>query len=635
MTENANDAKNANNVFSLEQFEYLCYSRQHEPAARELMRLLALIDRNYGKLAGNFSLSVSPAVPAAELEQHVLARVTSAISALFSDPGFHVSPDGFGQMINFQRWLSALFGASHFINCDHILRSLNLGGPEAKDFQVKPPDLVKFCILYSPESELPLDVEMLWAQNKPLAAALFMALLSPRFLGTPAAHSKREALLGWLPDRLQELESLDSLPVAVLHDVYMHCSYADLPQRHRIKGAINALIEKKLAEAGIADIDDFGAPGEVAGKPVLLVLLEWFSGGHSIYRTHSKTLEAARRHFHVVAIGYQANTDELGRAVFDEFIAFDRPGDLLGCLAQLRALAGQRRPQALYMPSVGMFPITMFAANLRVAPLQVAALGHPATTGSSRIDYISVEDDFVGDPACFSERLLRLPADGQPYRPSAIPFDVPVLERSDKPYVNVAIAATTMKLNPRFLMACQKIAELALQPPGGLAPKQVRFHFLIGQAQGLLYPQLQRLVLRYVPGASVYPHQPYQQYLSIFNQCDMFLSPLPFGNTNGIIDAFTVGLPGVCKTGPEVFEHIDEGLFRRVGLPDWTIAATLDDYILAAVRMATDFGARAELYRHLADPQYLQRLFEGRPESLGDALVQLIRNRAEGAAAQS
>ena len=610
-------------IFSLERFEYLCYSRQHEPAARELVRLLVLIDRNYGKLASNFSLSVSPAVPAAALEQHVLTRVTSAISALFSDPGFHISPDGFGQLINFQRWLSSLFGASHFVHCDHILRSLNLGGPDAADFRLKPLDLVKFCILYSPESELPLDVEMLWQQNKPLAAALFMALMSPRFLGTPAAHSKREALLGWLPDRLHELDSLDALPVGVLHDVYMHCSYADLPQRHRIKGAINALIEKKLREAGLHDIEDAAAP-PTGEKPLMLVLLEWFSGGHSIYRTHSKTLEAARRHFHVVAIGYQANTDELGRAVFDGFIPFDTPGDMLACLAQLRALAAARKPRVLYMPSVGMFPITMFAANLRVAPLQVAALGHPATTHSRRIDYISVEEDFVGDPACFSEKLLRLPADGQPYRPSAIPVSLPRLTRTDKPYVNVAIAATTMKMNPRFLAACQKIAELALQPPDGRPGKQVRFHFLVGQAQGLLYPQLQRLILRYVPGASVYPHQPYQEYLSIFNQCDMFLSPLPFGNTNGIIDAFTVGLPGVCKTGPEVFEHIDEGLFRRVGLPDWAIATTLDDYILAAVRMITGVDERDALYRHLADPQHLQRLFEGRPEALGDALAALI-----------
>lgn len=608
-------------IFSLEKFEYLCYGRQQEAAARELVRLLMLIDRHYGQLAGNFSLQVSPAVTQAELEQHMLTRITSAISALLSDPSFHISPNGFGQLINFQRWLAALFGASHFINADHILRSLKLGGPQAEVFEVKPLDLVKFCLLYSPESELPLDVEALWAQNKPLAAALFLALLSPRFLGTPAAHSKREALLNWLPDRLQELDSLEGLPVGVLHDVYMHCSYADLPQRHRIKGAINQLILKKLQADGLGDLQHEGG-GRVAGKPVMLVLLEWFSGGHSIYRTHSKTLEAARRHFHVVAMGYAANTDELGRAVFDEFITLDHPADLPGCLRTLRQTAQTLQPRVFYMPSVGMFPITMFAANLRVAPLQVAALGHPATTCSPRIDYISVEEDFVGDAACFTEALLRLPADGQPYRPSAIPFAVPRLERHDQAVVNVAIAATTMKLNPRFLAACQKIVELAAQAPQGAA-RQVRLHFLVGQAQGLLYPQLQRLILRYVPSAQVYAHQPYQQYLSLFNQCDMFLSPLPFGNTNGIIDAFTVGLPGVCKTGPEVFEHIDEGLFRRVGLPDWTIAATLDDYILAAVRMATDYPTRSALYAQLAQPQAMQRLFEGRPEALGDALAAL------------
>lgn len=617
----------ADEVFSLEKFEYLCYSRQREPAARELVRLLVLIDRNYGTLTHNFSLSVSPAVSPATLEQHILSRVTSAISALFSDPEFHISPDGFGQLINFQRWLSSLFAASHFINCDHILRSLNLAGHDAQEIQVKPLDLVKFCLLYSPESELPLDVEMLWAQNRPLAAALFLALMSPRFLGTPAAHSKREALLGWLPEHLAEIDKLDALPVAVLHDVYMHCSYADLPQRHRIKGAINTLIERKLREAGIDDLAPAAhstqpAPAPAQDKPVLLVLLEWFSGGHSIYRTHSKTLEAARRHFHVVAMGYEANTDELGRAVFDEFIAFAQPGDMLGCLRELRRTAEARRPAVFYMPSVGMFPITMFAANLRVAPIQVAALGHPATTHSARIDYISVEDDFVGDAACFSEKLLRLPADGQPYRPSATPFSVPRLQRADHAVVNIAVAATTMKINPRFLLACQKIAALAQQAPAGQA-RQVHFHFLVGQAQGLLYPQLQRLILRYVPGATVHAHQPYQQYLSIFNQCDMFLSPLPFGNTNGIIDAFTVGLPGVCKTGPEVFEHIDEGLFRRVGLPDWTIAQSLDDYIRAAVRMATHYAERRALYRYLEDPRPLQRLFEGRPESLGDALIGL------------
>ena len=609
-------------VFSLEQFEYRCYSHDHEAAARDLVRLLQLIDRNYGRLSEQFSLSVSPAITASELENHVLTRLTSAISALFSDPGFRISPDGFGQLINLQRWLSSLFAASAFVNCDHILRSLNLLGHESRDFQLAEQDLVKFCILYSPESELPLDVELLWARNPGLAAALFMALLSPRFLGTPAAHSKREALLAWLPDRLDQLDSLDTLPISVLHDVYMHCSYADLPQRHRIKASINRLIERKLDSVGIHPLPlSRGAIDHASQKPLMLVLVEWFSGGHSIYRTHSRTLEAARRDFHVVGIGYGANVDDLGRQVFDEFVEFAEPDDLFACLRQLRDLADARQAQVFYMPSVGMFQITLFASNLRIAPLQVAALGHPATTASRHIDCISVEDDFVGDPDCFSERLLRLPADGQPYRPSALAVNLPRIAREDGPVVNIAVAATTMKLNPGFLASCQAIAVQTFQQSG----KRVHFHFLVGQAQGLLYPQLLRLVERYVREATVYPHQPYQDYMAILNRCDLFLSPFPFGNTNGIIDALTVGLPGVCKTGPQVFEHIDEGLFRRVGLPQWTIAQTREDYVQAAVRMAANHGERVALYQHLATDEPLRTLFSGRSHALSEALLNELR----------
>jgi hypothetical protein len=603
-------------TFSLEKFEYLCYARQQEPAARELIKLLLLIDRNYGKLDKNFMLTLSSVVGPEERDLHALTRITSAISALFSDPSFHISPDGFGQLITFQRWLSALFAASPFINCDHILKSLNFLGPDAKDFQVTERDLVKFCILYSSESEIPLDVVLLWRQNKQLAAALFMALLSPRFLGTPAAHSKREALLGWLPAHLEEIETLNILPLGILHDVYMHCSYADLPERHAIKRPINRLIRKELGKMGLHDVAPAVVPAVAApSKPVMLVLLEWFSGGHSIYRTHSKSLEAARRHFHLLAIAYTNNIDDLGRAVFDEVVEFNAPDDMIACLRQVHALADARKPAVLYMPSVGMFPITMFAANLRLAPLQVGALGHPATTHSDFIDYISVEDDFVGDPACFSEKLLRLPKDGQPYRPSAIEFSVPMRERQDQPYVNVAIAATTMKINPGFLEACQRIRNQS--------HRKIRFHFLIGQAQGLIYPQIVRLIQRYLPGADVYAHQPYQEYMTIFSRCDMFINPFPFGNTNGIIDAVMVGLPGICKTGPEVFEHIDEALFRRLQMPDWTIADTIEKYILAAVRMADNFEERAALYRRLAQPGCLDVLFEGHPEYLGERLHQI------------
>ncbi|MGA1473398.1 MAG: peptide transporter, partial [Burkholderiaceae bacterium] len=141
----------------------------------------------------------------------------------------------------------------------------------------------------------------------------------------------------------------------------------------------------------------------------------------------------------------------------------------------------------------------------------------------------------------------------------------------------IAVAATTMKLNPNFLKACRGIQERAQA-----AQASVQFVFLVGQAIGLLYPSVKQVIQSYLPTAEVWGHQAYPDYLEKMASCDFFLSPFPFGNTNGIIDAVSIGLNGICKTGPEVFEHIDEGLFRRLGFPDNQIAKTVEDYVNAA-----------------------------------------------------
>jgi hypothetical protein len=53
---------------------------------------------------------------------------------------------------------------------------------------------------------------------------------------------------------------------------------------------------------------------------------------------------------------------------------------LLDQLKHIQKEAQQRNVSICYMPSVGRFPLTMWVANLRVAPLQMMALGHPANT---------------------------------------------------------------------------------------------------------------------------------------------------------------------------------------------------------------------------------------------------------------
>lgn len=610
-------------AFSLEKFESLAYSRNREMGMRELLALLHDLDEHYGNVGAQFSALPLQSVSERELNQHIWTRAAAAASCLLADDALFFAPEWRQNVLAHHRWLSTLFAATPFRNADHVMRALNLSEGDQKSnlnqLQIGEADLLKFCLLYSPESEVPLDLDALWKADKVLAAGLCLVLLSPRFLGSPSAHTKREKILPWLTQHLAQIDDIEQLPLGVLHDLYMHCSYADRADKHDIKKPINELIRRKLSLNGFKDLEPTAAKRSKKTnkkKPVLLVVLEWFTSSHSIYRTHSLTMEAAREQFEVIALAYENCTDDITRKVFDELVTIPRQSSLMDQIRFIQKEASQRDAKVLYMPSVGMFPLTMWLTNLRIAPLQMIALGHPATTHSHAIDYVVVEEDYVGNEACFSEKLLKLPKDGMPYRPSAAAEGLKVIVKpKPKPeVVLIAMCATTMKINPRFLNTCARIVKESKVP--------VHFQFLIGHAMGLSFPNLQRVVHQYLgPHVTVFPHQHYTAYMDVIAGCDMFINPFPFGNTNGIIDTISAGLVGICKTGPEVHEHIDEGLFQRLGLPEWLITQTEEDYVKAAVRLANNHEERLSLRQTYSGADKVNVLFEGRPQIMGEQFL--------------
>ena len=210
-----------------------------------------------------------------------------------------------------------------------------------------------------------------------------------------------------------------------------------------------------------------------------------------------------------------------------------------------------------------MFPITIYLSNLRLAPIQVTAVGHAATSQSPFIDYYAVDEDFVGDPKTFSEKLILMPPDGMPHVPSARAAPIaPILREAPQP-VRIAIASSIMKLNPRFLGALRKVAETC--------PVPLQFVFMPGFARGVLHAQTRNVIWRYLPHATVHTELPFDRYMAELNSCDLFLNPFPYGNMNSITDTAALGLAGICRTGPSLAEHIDEGMFARLGLPKWLL----------------------------------------------------------------
>ena len=274
-------------AFSLPYFEFLVCGRRYEDAGRLLILMLEQLDTQYGRW-DVFSLKQH----SIQQQEHYCNRLAAAIGNLFSDPGFVLSEKGFLQLINFHRWIALIFAASPFGHADHVITNLNqVGEGCAHPLRFEQNSFLKFCVMYLPESGIPLQPDILWQFNSNAAAALFLALLSPRILPSAVGHAKRELLLGWLPERLLTLDSLEHLPERILHDVYMHCSYADIAEKHAIKRSINSHLRKALLHNGLSD-NHLSPPSR--DKPLMLIILEWFNSGHSIYRTHSSTLRAAR-----------------------------------------------------------------------------------------------------------------------------------------------------------------------------------------------------------------------------------------------------------------------------------------------------------------------------------------------------
>ena len=601
---------------SVIQFEKAITEKNYEAACTELLDILNKIDTNFGDIEGiDFDYPQQLETLMQDRIVYFCTRMANAITQLFCDPQFSLSESGANRFFVVQRWLNLIFASSPYINADHILQTYNCNPERDSIYNIylEPNKnvLMKFAVLYLPESNVNLNLDTMWETDKNICGSLCFALQSPRFIGTPAAFSKRSTILQWFPAKLEQFHVLDDLPSNISHDVYMHCSYDTAENKHNVKKALNQVIRSHLLKCGWQDrqITQIGMRN---GKPVMVVVLEHFHSSHSIYRTHSTSMIAAREQFYLIGLGNNA-VDQAGRDVFDEFHEFDG-SNILKKLAFLKEMCEKNDAAVLYMPSIGMDLATIFVSNARFAPIQVIALGHPATTHSEFIEYVIVEDDYVGSESCFSETLLRLPKDALPYVPSSLaPTDVQYVLRETPEVVNIGIAATTMKLNPYFLETLKTIRDRA--------KVKVHFHFALGQSIGITHPYVARFIRSYLgDDATAHPHSPYNRYLDILHNCDMMLNPFPFGNTNGIIDMVTLGLVGVCKTGPEVHEHIDEGLFKRLGLPEWLIADSVEDYIERAIRLAENHQERLALRRHIIENNGLKTLFSGDPSPMGKML---------------
>lgn len=249
----------------------------------------------------------------------------------------------------------------------------------------------------------------------------------------------------------------------------------------------------------------------------------------------------------------------------------------------------------------------MMVTAWRPAPIQVAWLGYPGTTGADCIDYV------IGDPVVtpldaqgdYTERIAQMPYCYQPNdsaraRPQplsraecGLPPDAFVFGSFNMPY----------KLVPEVFAAWCRILARA---PGAV------LWLLVDQAVVQARLRAAAAEAGIDPARLIFaPFLPDEQHRARLPRVDLFLDSFPCSGHTTASDALWAGVPVLTLHGRSFASRVAASLLRTLGLGE-LVCDDIDRYGDEAVRLATDPGAQAALRERLALARSVSPLFDGR-----------------------
>jgi len=228
------------------------------------------------------------------------------------------------------------------------------------------------------------------------------------------------------------------------------------------------------------------------------------------------------------------------------------------------------------------------------APVQMAYLGYPATTGMSAMDY-RLTDAIVDPPGAadgyYTERLLRLPHSLWCFRPPASmpePGPLPAL-RSGR--ITFGSLNSMLKLTPQMIALWSR---LILSVPGS--------RLLIaavpeGEARARLSAEFAR---HGVPVQTLAFHAPMEleRFWALHAEIDIALDAFPYNGGATTCAALWLGVPVVSLAGKLLWSRCGLSLLSGIGLQE-LVAHTEEEYLSIARRLAHERERLSQLRQQL------------------------------------
>jgi predicted O-linked N-acetylglucosamine transferase (SPINDLY family) len=284
----------------------------------------------------------------------------------------------------------------------------------------------------------------------------------------------------------------------------------------------------------------------------------------------------------------------------------DRPRNIQDWV---RAIAAQHLDVLVY-PEIGMDPLTIRLASLRLAPLQATSWGHPETSGLPTMDlFISAELFEPPDAAAnYAETLVKLPHLGvhvesrppanTPLEPASLDLPSSLDLPDDEPLL--ICPGSPFKYSPLFDDVLTGIAKRLQR---GLFRKRsgARLVFFRSHNESLdrlLEERLRRVFaaagLDFAEHVSLIPFLDTPRFFALLRRSALMLDTLGFSGFNTALQAIECDLPVLCFEGEFLRGRLASAIMRRMELAV-LIATSKDDFIAKAVALARNAGERTRL----------------------------------------
>jgi len=223
------------------------------------------------------------------------------------------------------------------------------------------------------------------------------------------------------------------------------------------------------------------------------------------------------------------------------------------------------------------------------APIQVAWLAYPGTTGLSTMDY-RLTDPYL-DPsgrfdAFYSEESIRLPDTFWCYDPLTDQPPVNALPALENGFITFGCLNNFCKVNDGCLALWAQVlravpqSRLLLLAPRGQRREHVLARF---QQEGIVAPRVEFA-----------DKQPRLEYLKLYQRIDLGLDPLPYNGHTTTLDAFWMGVPTLTLLGQTVVGRAGWSQLCNLDLEEMA-AETPEQYVALAARLAGDLPRLEEL----------------------------------------